>query len=130
MATRISLVRSIRLREQREQIGELTSPFYRELVDLETKCLVQLSNIALTAHRPQIALNSITKAQTLNRDQRPEILEELASVLWTMHEPQLAFQYLFSIVQRAGQTIEHEDARTALLLARLVRHNLLRRTLL
>lgn len=122
MATRISLVRSMRQREQREQIGELFSSFCRALIDLESRCLIHLSSAARKASHPQIALNSITRAQDLHRHHGPEVLQEFANVLWLMSEPKLAFQYLVTLTQHSADNMEvDKGVKMASLLARLVR---------
>lgn len=126
MATRISLIRSIRQRELRDQIGSLLSPLSRGLIELEKRCLVQLSAAARGANRQQIALNSIVSAQQLEETPTFDVSEEFASVLWLQREQKFAVEFLKSLIdkdshyykpsQDVGQNIQK-----ALILARLVR---------
>jgi ataxia telangiectasia mutated family protein len=121
MATRISLIRSVRQKEEREQIGNLVSPFARALTDIEKSCLLRLSEAARAADQIQIALNSIVRAQRLERTQSFNVSQEFACVLWLQREQKLAVQYLKEIVTH--QTISEDQVsptKKALLLARLV----------
>ncbi|KAI6164632.1 hypothetical protein EDD17DRAFT_1561632 [Pisolithus thermaeus] len=90
LATRLSLVRSVRQREEREQIGELVSPFTRTLIDVEKRCLVRLSVAARKSNQFQVALNSVVKAQQLEKTPSYEISQEFANVLWLQNEQKLA----------------------------------------
>lgn len=124
MATRISLIRARRQKEEREQIGELSSPIVRWLVELERNCLLQLSQAARDAHRTQAALNAVTQAQVLGKHPIPEVEQEFANVLWLMKEPRLATSLLqdtlSGIKQRTGDSTSEEVVTHASLLARLV----------
>jgi serine-protein kinase ATM len=124
MATRISLIRSVRQREQREQIGNLLAPFAEGLIEVEKQCLVRLSAAARESNQVQIALNSIVRAQGLEKDPTFEVSQEFASVLWLQREQKLAVQFLKDLVGHDGQPTRSElaaDANRAALLARLVR---------
>lgn len=94
MATRISLVRSVRRKEERQQIGTLVSPFSQCLLDVEKQCLLRLSQAARDAQQIQIALNSVIRAQRLERSPSFEVSEEFASVLRLHKEEKLAVQFL------------------------------------
>ena len=124
MATRISLIRARRQKEEREQIGELLSPLGQQLVELERSCLLHLSRAARDAHRTQAALNAVTQAQVLGKCPVPQVEEEFANVLWLMKEPRLATSLLQAIVsgmnQRVTENIGEETAAYASLLAHLV----------
>ena len=124
MATRISLIRSARQKEQRLQIGDLRSPFYDALLELEKSCLLCLSERARDVHQSQIALNSITRAQNLDRAGSPVVNQEFANVLWLIKEPKLAVQSLNSLVSSrvASRAIfeAHDQLQHAMLLACLV----------
>jgi ataxia telangiectasia mutated family protein len=124
MATRISLIRSIRQKEERAQIGYLVAPFARALIDVEKSCLVRLSEAARDAHQIQIALNSIVRAQRLEKVSTFEVSQEFASVLWRQKEQKLAVQFLKDLAMRPNAEIPSHDAtddkKKALLLARLV----------
>lgn len=65
METRISLIRSVREKEEREQLGNLVSRFVQHLVEFEKKCLLSLSEAARGTRDLQVALNSIIRAQKL-----------------------------------------------------------------
>lgn len=116
MATRISLIRSVSQREQREQIGVLRTPFARSLVEVEKTCLIRLAEAARAADQVQIALNSTIRAQALEDAPSFKVSQEFASVLWLQNEQKLAVQYLQGLVKEGGV----EGSRKASLLARLV----------
>lgn len=130
MATRMSLLRSVRLREQRDQIGNAPSPFVSGLLAVETRCLVRLSEAARTSQRAQIALNAIVKAQQLERSHQDlsfDVAQEFAGVLWMQKEQKMAIEFLRELLQQ-----RHPDLATptdnvvvnkqrAILLARVVR---------
>jgi serine-protein kinase ATM len=124
MATRISLIRSVRQKEERNQIGDLITPFTQRLVDVEKYCLVQLSEAARDAHQIQIALNSIVRAQRLEKTASFEVSQEFASVLWLQKEEKLAVQFMKELVGRDDKNVPATDridnTRKAMLLARLV----------
>ncbi|KAG0709334.1 hypothetical protein DFH29DRAFT_870306 [Suillus ampliporus] len=118
LATRISLVRSVRQKEERKQIGSMTTPFIRGILDLEKRCLVRLSIAARKSNQLQVALNSIVKAQRLERNASFEVAREFANVLWLQKEQKLAVQYLKDLVN--GQELGADGAvEKALSLARL-----------
>lgn len=117
MATRISLVRSTRQREERQQLGQFVTPFVQDLVNIEKKCLLRLSEAARNANQIQIALNSVVRAQALEKDPSPEVSEEYANVLWFQKEERLAVQFLEDIVKRDRGL---DGLREAARLARLV----------
>jgi serine-protein kinase ATM len=124
MATRISLIRSVRQREERQQIGNLLSPFAQGLIDVEKLCLVRLSAAARESNQVQIALNSIVRAQGLESAPTFEVSQEFANVLWLQKEQKLAVQFLRDLVERTGHATPSElapEANKASLLARIVR---------
>ncbi|KAG2132781.1 hypothetical protein DEU56DRAFT_812008 [Suillus clintonianus] len=98
LATRISLVRSVRQKEERKQIGSFATPLVRGILDLEKRCLVRLSIAARKSNQLQVALNSIVKAQRLERNASFEVAREFANVLWLQKEQKLAVQYLKDLV--------------------------------
>jgi serine-protein kinase ATM len=124
LATRISLIRSVRQKEEREQIGKLLTPFARALIDIEKKCLVRLSEAARAANEIQIALNSVIRAQSLDATPSFEVSQEFANVLWLQNEEKLAVQYLKQLVRCHDVDMTCDDklssSKKALLLARLV----------
>ncbi|KAJ7224312.1 hypothetical protein GGX14DRAFT_425135 [Mycena pura] len=94
MATRISLVRSVRRKEERQQIGTMVSPFCQCLLDVEKQCLIRVSQVARDAQQNQIALNSVIRAQALERSRSLEVSVEFAHVLRLHKEDKLAVQFL------------------------------------
>ncbi len=125
MATRISLIRSARQKEQRLQIGDLMSPFCDALLELEKASLLCLSERARDVHQSQIALNSVTRAQKLEQTVSPNVSQEFANVLWLTKEPKLAVQSLATLVSShaASKVMDesHRKIQHATLLAQLVR---------
>lgn len=123
MATRISLLHSARQREERQQIGNMTTPFANSLKELEKRCLIRLSQAARGANQVQIALNSIMRAHKLYPRSSPEVSEEFANVLWEQGEQAIAIQYLQKVVNPLDQSQNCNVQMTtyrALLRARLV----------
>jgi serine-protein kinase ATM len=125
MATRISLLRSVRQKEKRDQIGTLVTPFVHGLTALETRCLVRLSEAARDANQIQIALNSIVRAQNLKEPTHDfDVSQEFACVLWFQNEQKLAIQFLRDLLhQYSSQTVSGnplDKTKKALILARLV----------
>ncbi|KAF8074865.1 hypothetical protein FPV67DRAFT_1475236, partial [Lyophyllum atratum] len=122
MATRISLVRAARQKEQRQQIGTLVGPLTQGLIDVENQCLVRLSKAARAANQAQIALNSIVRAQKLERIPSFAVFEEFASVLWCQKEEKMAVEFLDRL-PLAGWKFHIRDSvsehEKAVLLARL-----------
>lgn len=102
----------------------LLSDMSQGLLALEVRCLVQLSEAARSAQETQIALNSITRAQHLDRDGLFEISDEFASVLWDQGEQRLAVELLKKELQRREHSSPpsqaDEKVRHACILARLV----------
>jgi ataxia telangiectasia mutated family protein len=125
MATRISLIRSVRQKEERQQIGILLTPFAQSLIEVEKKCLVRLSEAARDAHQIQIALNSVVRAQRLESSPSFEVSQEFASVLWIQKEEKLAVQFLKELIARDEPKMPSQNpinaTQKASLLARLVR---------
>jgi ataxia telangiectasia mutated family protein len=121
MATRISLMRSVRQREERERIGTFISPLLRSLLDIEQKCLLRLSRAARASDQTQIALNSVIRAQKLDGSHMLEVNEEFANVLWLQKEEKPAVQFLQNVIknQDSKQTVEAKS-HYALLSSRLV----------
>ena len=121
MATRVSLIRAARQKEERDQIGNIVSPFAQCLKEIEKKCLLQLSEAARAAGQVQIALNSVVHSQKLEEVATFDVSQEFASVLWLQREQKLAVQFLKELLNSdhgAGTRIVTE--RKAQLLAQLV----------
>ena len=121
VATQTALLRSARRQEQREQMGDMVSPFTKELVELETQCLLRLSDAARKARKGQIALNAITQAQRLSGMSTSfDVSREFASVLWMLGESTLAMQFLQRQLSSPGGAIR-DTMKNALMYALLVR---------
>ncbi|KAJ4469561.1 hypothetical protein J3R30DRAFT_3551103 [Lentinula aciculospora] len=104
MATRISLIKSARRKEQRHQIGTMLSPFSRTLLEVEKQCLVRLSQAARETDQIQIALNSVIRAKNLEGVSSFAVTEEFASVLWAHKEEKHAVEYLKDLRREMGNS--------------------------
>jgi ataxia telangiectasia mutated family protein len=121
MATRISLIRAARQTEERDQIGNLVSPFAQSMRDIEKRCLLRLSEAARAAGQVQIALNAVVRSQRLEASATFDVSQEFASVLWLQREQKLAVQYLKELLHSdSGVAPRIDTTRKALLLAQLV----------
>lgn len=125
IATRISLLRSARQREQREQIGSMQSDLSRTLFKVEKDCLLQLSEAAREANQTQIALNSILCARQLEESPRFDVQQEFSNVLWLQREQKFAVDCLKAEVRHRKRTLPNnndgpEKVQEALALAKLV----------
>jgi serine-protein kinase ATM len=118
-ATRISLLRSVRQREERRQIGELQSEFTRFLLDMERQCLLRISEAARDAGQNQIALNSVIRAKHLDGVHRIDVSSEFANVLWKHNEEKRAVQMLKALRDESHPTVVKKD-KLAEINARLV----------
>ncbi|KAI5895314.1 uncharacterized protein SCHCODRAFT_02228065 [Schizophyllum commune H4-8] len=99
VATRICLLQTVRQKEEREQIGDMLSPWMQMLVATERHCLVHLSTAARQAREVQVALNAITRAQRLGHAATLEIEQEYANVLWVLQEKRLAIESLRRLLE-------------------------------
>lgn len=120
MTTRISLIRSLRQKEQREQIGDLLSPFCSALLDLEKTCLLCLSERARDANEAQVSLNSVTRAQALEKIPSSSVAREFSNVLWLMKEPKLAIKSLAALVAPPSEGMPLDDVPSRLQKASLM----------
>ena len=122
IATRMSLLHSVKQREQREQIGDLESPFMGKLKHLEQKCLLRLSEAARLSENHQTALNAVMHAQRLEQVPSFEVSQEFAHVLWLLKEHKPAVEYLKNLVigATASPPDDPESPTKALVLSRLV----------
>ncbi|KAE9399525.1 hypothetical protein BT96DRAFT_965594 [Gymnopus androsaceus JB14] len=94
MATRISLIKSARRKDQRQQIGTMLSPFSQTLLEVEKQCLLRLSKVARDSHQNQVALNSVIQAKNIERSPSLAVTDEFSSVLWAHKEEKHAVEYL------------------------------------
>jgi len=119
--TRASLLQFAQQRERSKQIGDRASSFSDGLSNIEKSLLVLLSEAARSANHSQIALNSVTRAQQLERSSSRsfELSHEFASVLWAVKEQKTAVDYLREVERHPGPDLE-DPSRHALLLSRLV----------
>jgi ataxia telangiectasia mutated family protein len=124
VATRMSLLASVRQKEQRQQIGDMVSPFTTGLRDVEKQCLLRISEAARMSNHLQIALNSVVRAHKLEAQPTSSLAQEYANVLWDQKEHKFAIQYLKDVVERYFGAADLDGAKLsekALLLSRLVR---------
>ncbi|KAF8578220.1 hypothetical protein K439DRAFT_1395785 [Ramaria rubella] len=120
ISTRMSLLGSTKQREQRDQIGDLESPFMSELKHLEQKCFLKLSEAARMSGHHDFALNAVMSAKGLERIPSFEVSQEFAHVLWLLKEHKPAVEYLSNLVDAAAPMADCEKAtKDALALARL-----------
>ncbi len=123
LATRISLLRSAREREDRLQIGDMATPIAERLKGYETSCLLQLSQAARAVGNSQIAINSVVKAQKLNGKEDFDVACEFANVLWLTKEPQMANEFLKELLAVSYQVPRKSTSTShAALLALKVSH--------
>ncbi|KAI4520947.1 hypothetical protein K525DRAFT_239712 [Schizophyllum commune Loenen D] len=121
VATRICLLQTVRQKEEREQIGDMVSPWMQMLVATERHCLVHLSTAARHARETQVALNSITRAQRLGHTATLEIEQEYANVLWDHQEKRLAIELLRRLLEPGNPlTAQTDEIDMAALKARMV----------
>lgn len=117
MSTRVSLIRSVRYKEERSQIGTMRTPFLSSLLDFERACLLRLSEAARQSHQGQIALNAITRAQRLQTTTRFPVLKEFAQVIWLQKEENAAVRLLRELWENKESS---DPLQEAMLLAHLV----------
>lgn len=111
---------SAKQRQLEGQIGNLQTPLTRRLIDHERSYLCDLSRAARTAGLPQIALNSVVRAQQLHSSNSPRdfaVSQEFSSVLWMQKEEKMAVAFLLEL-RRTHPDLQPETQ--ALLLAQLV----------
>jgi len=87
---------------------------------------LRLSEAARLSDQVQIALNSVVRAQKLNKNQTTDVNEEFASVLWLQKEETLAVQFLQSVLKNMDHETAQDVPHHALLLSRLVSVSLIR----
>ena len=95
-------------------------------MDIEKQCLTRISETARESHNLQIALNSVIRAQKLERSPTALVSQEFANVLWDQGEHKVAVQFLKDLICLHFPDKKSETTRDytqkALLLARLVRY--------
>lgn len=100
------------------------TPFVKTLIDVEKSCLLSMSKAARESLNLQVALNSIVRAQVLEREPSSLVSQEYANVLWLHNEQKLAVQFLKDLVILKPKEIQKLDVesklKNAVLLARLV----------
>ncbi|KAK0488952.1 hypothetical protein IW261DRAFT_1547949 [Armillaria novae-zelandiae] len=94
MATRLSIIRSVRRREERQQMGDMTSDFIQTLLEVEKQCLLHISQVARREQQVQLALNSVIHAEKLMKPITFDVSEEFACVLWAQNEQKRAVEFL------------------------------------
>jgi ataxia telangiectasia mutated family protein len=93
-------------------------------MDIEKQCLTRISEAARESHNLQIALNSVIRAQKLERSPTALVSQEFANVLWGQGEHKVAVQFLKDLIRLHFSDKKSETTRDhtqkASLLARLV----------
>lgn len=93
-------------------------------MDIEKQCLTRISETARESHNLQIALNSVIRAQKLERSPTALVSQEFANVLWDQGEHKVAVQFLKDLIRLHFRDKKSETTRDhtqkASLLARLV----------
>jgi ataxia telangiectasia mutated family protein len=94
-------------------------------MDIEKQCLTRISEGARESHNLQIALNSVIRAQKLERSPTASVSQEFANVLWDQREHKVAVQFLKDLIRlhfpdNIKSEIPRDHTQKALLLARLV----------
>jgi ataxia telangiectasia mutated family protein len=93
-------------------------------MNIEKGCLLRLSEAARNVDQIQIALNSVVRAQRLEKLSSFAVLQEFSNVLWRQKEEQVAVQLLEKLASRDPQPSSNDTispTQKAVLLARLVR---------
>ncbi|KAK0501309.1 hypothetical protein EDD18DRAFT_731100 [Armillaria luteobubalina] len=108
MATRLSIIRSVRRREERQQMGDMTSDFIQTLLEVEKQCLLHISQVARREQQVQLALNSVIHAEKLMKPISFDVSEEFACVLWAQNEQKRAVEFFRSL--RDSQSAPMHDA--------------------
>jgi ataxia telangiectasia mutated family protein len=116
----MALLRSARQQIQSGQIGNMVPPAARVLMDEERSYLLRVAKAARDAQQPQIALNSVTRAQTLEAHHSSTVVEEFSSVLWMLSEQKVAIESLKQLVASKAVPDNDDSSRRAQSLARLV----------
>ncbi|KAK2463511.1 hypothetical protein APHAL10511_004262 [Amanita phalloides] len=119
MTTRLALVRSVRRKEERQQIGNMVTPFTQSLVDVEKRCLIRLSEAARHDGQIQIALNAVVRAQRLEKEATFNVSQEFANVLWLQKEEKPATEFLSSLLTEGNHVDTIGPSHRATLLAQL-----------
>jgi serine-protein kinase ATM len=93
-------------------------------MDIEKQCLTRISEAARGSHNLQVALNSVIRAQKLERSPSALVSQEFANVLWAQREHKVAVQFLKDLIRLHFPDMISESTQDhiqkALLLARLV----------
>lgn len=102
----------------------MVTPFVKGLIDVEKSCLLSISRAARESLNLQVALNSVVRAQALEKQPSSVVSQEYADVLWLHNERKLAVQFLKDLVVSKPKEIQklsvESKLKNALLLARLV----------
>lgn len=70
------------------------------LIDLETRCLVNLAAIARLSNMPQVAYNAVSRAQQVATNPTFHILKEFSEALWAQQEHAMAIQFLNELISQ------------------------------
>nr|ODO03836.1 hypothetical protein L204_00175 [Cryptococcus depauperatus CBS 7855] len=117
-ATRLSLCRFIKQREQQDSIGEQLTHKSILAQNAERSCHINLCEMALQENNLQVAINSITALQSLDIGKENETQDFFCEVLWRQDEHALAIQLVQDLVNEAKGR-EPKDRRLPVLQGRL-----------
>jgi hypothetical protein len=127
---RVSLIKSLRRREEAASFSDLPSEPLRELLQTEMAIHLSASRMARKANRHQLALNSIVMAsgiqELLDDDEEPlpnfDLQEESAYVYWDRNEHGMALSVLSQLLETLRQGKRQLGGfKEATLLAQIVR---------
>ncbi|GMK57115.1 hypothetical protein CspeluHIS016_0309550 [Cutaneotrichosporon spelunceum] len=100
-ATRLSLIRSARVRESKNLFGDLVSLQAEGLMKMESQCQLHMSRLARKEGNLQAAVNAITAVRTLEQSVgslSESAQDEFSQVLWAQGEHSLAINHVGSIL--------------------------------
>ncbi|WWC73055.1 uncharacterized protein I206_107020 [Kwoniella pini CBS 10737] len=121
IATRLSLLRSGRQREEQNMLGDMLSPKAELLVSLEKKCHLRLAELAKEDDNIQASVNAITAVQQLEmgRTASDEAQDAFSHVLWAQHEHGLAIQHAQDLTEEVKSKKPADPGRLAVLYGRI-----------
>ncbi|KLT40283.1 hypothetical protein CC85DRAFT_157894 [Cutaneotrichosporon oleaginosum] len=128
-ATRLSLIRSARMRESKNLFGDLVSLQAEGLMKMESQCQLRMSQIARKEGNLQAAVNAITAVSRLEESVgalSEAAQDEFSQVLWAQGEHALAIKHVGSILnplklmadEKGRKGLATITARHAILLSR------------
>jgi len=95
----MSLIRCLIQSISSNQIGNMEASSISKLTELETQCLVDLAANARMSNMPQVAFNTVSRAQQINPVGAFHTSIEFAEALWTQQEHAMAIQFLTQLIR-------------------------------